>query len=82
MFAFFKDISRIEGAMGIAFTATKHEVHSNIKPGTSASSVSSYGSLGQRVSYIKKILLYICGGNKKIYIDVHNYHYLQHFRFM
>ena len=43
-------MSRAEGTMGIAFTATKHEVHSSIKPGTSASSVSSYGSFGHRVS--------------------------------
>ncbi len=54
MFVFIKDNSRIEGSIGIAFSATKHEVHTNIKPGTSASSVSSYGSLGQRVSWIIK----------------------------
>ena len=39
----------------MAFSATKHDVHANIKPGTSASSVSSYGSLG----YSSRVRFYI-----------------------
>ena len=47
----YKETSRVDGTMMITFPAVKHEVHSSIKPGTSASSVSSYGSFSYRVIF-------------------------------